>query len=73
MGTQKKKFKSPLKHTCFFKEKLFYLWDIQKSYTDSQLPNGIINDINDILSERSDDAYQEYTKLNQLKAKLRTD
>ena len=43
-------------------------------YLDDYIDNDIIiNDINAILSERSDDAYKEYTKLNQLKAKLRTD
>ena len=40
-------------------------------YLDDYVENDIIiNDIKDILSERSDKAYQEYTKLNQLNDKL---
>ena len=51
-----------------------YLQEAIFKYLDDYVENDIIiNDIKDILSERSDKAYQEYTKLNQLKAKLRTD
>ena len=54
-------------HKRFLQEAIFKYLD---DYVDNDI---IINDINAILSERSDDAYKEYTKLNQLKAKLRTD
>ena len=48
-----------------------YLQEAIFKYLDDYVENDIIiNDIKDILSERSDKAYQEYTKLNQLKDKL---
>ena len=48
-----------------------YLQEAIFKYLDDYVENDIIiNDIKDILSERSDKADQEYTKLNQLKDKL---
>ena len=48
-----------------------YLQEALFKYLDDYVENDIIiNDIKDILSERSDKAYQEYTKLNQLNDKL---
>ena len=48
-----------------------YLQEAIFKYLDDYVENDIIiNDIKDILSERSDKAYQEYTKLNQLNDKL---
>ena len=48
-----------------------YLKEALDKYLDDYVENSIIiNDIKDILSERSDKAYQEYTKLNQLNDKL---
>ena len=48
-----------------------YLHEAIFKYLDDYVENDIIiNDIKDILSERSDKAYQEYTKLNQLNDKL---
>ena len=48
-----------------------YLKEALFKYLDDYVENDIIiNDIKDILSERSDKAYQEYTKLNQLNDKL---
>ena len=48
-----------------------YLQEEIFKYLDDYVENDIIiNDIKDILSERSDKAYQEYTKLNQLNDKL---
>ena len=51
-----------------------YLKEALDKYLDDYVENSIIiNDIKDILHSRSDEAYKEYTKLNQLKAKLSTD
>ena len=51
-----------------------YLKEALDKYLDDYVENSIIiNDIKDILHSRSDEACKEYTKLNQLKAKLSTD
>ena len=48
-----------------------YLKEALFKYLDDYVENDInINDIRDILHSRSDEAYKEYTKLNQLSAKL---
>ena len=48
-----------------------YLKEALFKYLDDYVENDIIiNDIKDILHSRSDEAYKEYTTLNQLSAKL---
>ena len=55
-------------------KKFLALKEALDKYLDDYVENSIIiNDIKDILHSRSDEAYKEYTKLNQLKAKLSTD
>ncbi|ADO97940.1 hypothetical protein SSSM5_130 [Synechococcus phage S-SSM5] len=48
-----------------------YLEEAIFKYLDDYVANDIIiNDIKDILHSRSDEAYQEYIKLNDLESKL---
>jgi len=48
-----------------------YLKEAIDNYLDEQIDNEIIlNDISDILSERSERAYQEFSRINELEEKI---
>lgn len=48
-----------------------YLKDAIDRYLDEQIDNKIIlSDISDILSERSEKAYQEFSKINDLESRI---
>jgi hypothetical protein len=50
-----------------------YLKEALDKYLDDYIDNDIImNDIVSILSERSEQAYQEFSKLNDLESKLQS-
>jgi nucleoid-associated protein YejK len=49
-----------------------YLKEAIDKYLDEQIDNEVIlTDLSDILSERSEKAYQEFTKLNDLESRIK--
>jgi len=49
-----------------------YLKEAIDNYLDEQIDNEVIlTDLSDILSERSEKAYQEFTKLNDLESRIK--
>jgi len=49
-----------------------YLKEAIDKYLDEQIENEIIlNDISDILSERSERAYQEFNRINDLESRIK--
>jgi len=49
-----------------------YLKEAIDNYLDEQIENEIIlNDISDILSERSERAYQEFNRINDLESRIK--
>lgn len=49
-----------------------YLKEAIDKYLDEQIENEtILNDLSDILSERSERAYQEFSRINDLESRLK--